>query len=115
MGTMLKNIANALSITATGAQAAILNNVSPFLGGQGRNAILNVQAAPAGGGVIQILGNDTGGDETAPANDDPNWTVRYTINAASPLQQEIQLPLWLQVNVSTVGTGTFTADLQGIQ
>ena len=114
MATKLLALANALSITATGAQAAILVNTSPFLGGQSHNAVLDIDGVPAGGGVIAIQGssNDI---HNPPGTSDPSWTTIATINASSPLEQEINLPQWIRVNITTIGTGTFTARLNGIQ
>ncbi len=94
---------------------AILLDVSPFEGGRNRNAFLNLQAAPAGGGVIGIYGTDLPAGGPPPALNDPSWALLYTINASSPLKQEIQLPVWIQANVTTLGTGSVTATLEGIQ
>lgn len=113
--TMLLTIANAVSLTATGKQTPQLLEVSPFEGGRNRNAFLNLLAAPAGGGVVQIMGTDLPAGGPAPATTDASWAVLYTINGSSPLRQEVQLPVWIMINVSTTGTGTFTANLEGIQ
>lgn len=92
-----------------------LLDVSPFEGGRNRNAFLNLAAVPAGGGVIGIYGTDLPAGGPTPSPTDPSWTLLYTLNSSSPLKQEIQLPVWLQANVTTVGTGTTTAQLEGIQ
>jgi hypothetical protein len=114
--TNLINIANALSITATGQQAGQLLQVSPFEGGRNRNAWLTLAAAVGGAGVVQIMGSDLPqGNPTPPPTNDPSWQVLYTLNSASPLRQEIQLPVWIAVNVQTAGTGTVTINLEGIK
>lgn len=89
--------------------------VSPFEGGRNRNAFLNLAAAPAGGGVIGVYGSNLAAGGPAPLANDPSFALLYTLNASSPLRQEVQLPVWIQLNVSTVGTGTLTATLEGIQ
>lgn len=111
---MLLSLAAALDITATGAQAGKLLNTTPFVGGRGRSAILGLQAAIAGGGVVKIQGNPAD-IHTTPAANDPGWVDVVTLNAASPLQQEIELPQWIRVNVTNVGTGTVTIGLEGVQ
>lgn len=115
MGTMTLNIANALDITATGKQSPILCDVSPFEGGRNRNTWLQLAAAVGGSGVIQILGTDLPAGGPTPSETDASWAVLYTLNSASPLRQEIELPVWLMLNVQTAGTGTLTANLEGIQ
>jgi hypothetical protein len=107
-------LATALDITATGAQDAILCNTSPFAGGQGKNAFLVSSAAIGGSGVVKVQGNPTAGP-AAPADDDANWADIVSLTSASPLRQEIEVPLWIRVNVTTAGTGTATLDLEGVQ
>lgn len=107
-------LATALDITATGPQAPILCNKSPFAGGQGKNAFLTSKAAIGGAGVVKVQGNPTAGP-TAPADNDANWTDIVSLDAASALRQEIELPLWIRVNVVTAGTGTATLSLEGVQ
>jgi hypothetical protein len=92
----------------------ILLQVSPFAGGRNRNAFLNLPTLPTTG-AVQILGTDLPAGGPPPALNDPSWAVIATINSSSPAKQEIQLPVWMQLNVSTVGTGTLTATLEGIQ
>lgn len=107
----IKSLAAALDITALGAQAGIRLNKTPFLGGSGGSAILDIQAAPAGGGVIAIQGSNLV-QEAVPASGDASWATIATINAAAPLRQEIELPAFIRTNVTTVGTGTLTANLE---
>ena len=112
--TMLKALATNLPITATGQQPGIALTVSPFLGGRNHNALLRLENAIAGGGVISIDGSGLI-QPTAPANADASWASIVVLNAASPIEQEIQLPYWIRVNITTLGTGTVSIDLQGIQ
>jgi hypothetical protein len=59
MAKMLLPLATALDLTAVAAGAGIHCNVSPFLGGQGHNALLINNAAIGGSGVAKIQGNDS--------------------------------------------------------
>lgn len=113
--TMLKTLANALSITGVAIQAGIALNESPFLGGAGRNAILALDAPVGGAGVILVQGHAGLPGKTLPASGDAGWTTIVTLNAASPLEQEIALPLYIRTNISVLGTGTITAKLKGVQ
>jgi hypothetical protein len=45
----------------------------------------------------------------------PAGTTSSHLIAASPLEQEIVLPVWIRVNVTTAGTGTANIQLEGIQ
>jgi len=113
--TMLKNLANAVVLTGTAIGPGVLCNVSPFLGGQGHNAILRLEAAPGGAAVVKLQGNPAAGS-TAPASGDAGWyDIVATINAASPLEQEVTLDRWMRYNITTLGTGTLTADFIGVQ
>ncbi|NII54395.1 hypothetical protein [Luteibacter sp. SG786] len=107
-------LATALDITATGIGAGIRCNKTPFLGGQGRNALLINNAAVGGSGVVKIQGNPSN-SATAPASGDSGWTDIVSLTATSPLEQEIVLPNWIRVNVTTLGTGTVTIMLEGVQ
>jgi hypothetical protein len=112
--TMIFQLANAQSITATGVTATYLMNKTPFCGGASRNAILQLQGAVGGSGVINLEGNNAS-DYAQPAANDPGWATVVSLTSASPLTQEILLPKWLRVNVATAGTGTITANLEGVQ
>lgn len=114
MPTMLLSLMSAVSLTALAKGPATLLNVTPFEGGRRRNAILDMDAAPAGGGVITIEGS-TNDIHTTPGASDPSWTTVATLNASSPLEQEIQLPQWIRYNITTVGTGTANVRLNGVQ
>jgi hypothetical protein len=112
--TMLFNLANGLSTGTVAIQAPKLLNVTPFLGGQGHNAILQLQAAPAAGATVLIQGNPSNAHTTPPDND-PGWTTIATLTSTSPLQQEITLPQWIRTNVTVLTAGTLTANLEGVQ
>lgn len=112
--TMILTIASAQSISATGPTVPVRCNKSPFLGGQNHNALLINNAAVGGSGVIKIQGNPLVQD-AAPADNDAGWVDIATLNAASPLEQEILLPSWIRANVTTAGTGNATIALEGVQ
>lgn len=114
MATMLKSLAAAVDITATAIGPGVRCNVSPFQGGQNHNAILRSQAAVGGSGVVKIQGNPSI-SATAPANNDAGWADIVSLVAASPLEQEILLPSWIRYNITTLGTGTVTIVLEGVQ
>lgn len=112
---MLKTLAAALDITVTGAKTPVALIETPFLGGQGRSAILRFLGAVGGAGVLKIQGSNALGN-VAPASGDASWfDIIAAFNAASALEQEIELPRFLRINVGTAGTGTVTALLEGIQ
>jgi hypothetical protein len=104
--TMLKSLGAAIDMTATGALAAVKLGETPFF--PGANAILRLSAPVGGSGAIQVQGSDT---ETG------TYTTLVTVNAASGTDIEIaNLPLWIRLNKSVVGTGTIaTAKLEGVQ
>lgn len=118
---MLLTLANALSITAlTPAAPTISLNETPFLGGQGRSAMLLNNQPVGGAGVVSIQGNpgvvgSDGMTVTAPVYASAGWTDVAVLVAASPLQQEIEMPRYIRVNVTTIGTGTVTIALEGVQ
>lgn len=112
---MLKTLAAALSITGTAIQAGIKLNESPFLGGQGRNGIVTLDAPIGGAGVVKIQGHNGDATKGIPASGDAGWTDILSLTAASPLEQEIALPLFIRTNITTLGTGTVTIKLKGVQ
>ncbi len=114
MGTMLFPIATAMSITATGKGTPIHCKVSPFQGGQNHNALLINNTPIAGGGVIVIEGNPLEG-AVAPGASDAAWYTIATLNATSVNEQEILIPNWIRTNITTLGTGTVTIALEGVQ
>lgn len=114
MAKMILPLATAVDLTAVAAGAGVRCNVSPFLGGQGHNALLINNAAIGGSGVLKIQGNDSA-SATAPAAGDAGWYDIVSLVAATPLEQEITLSNWMRANVTTAGTGTATVILEGIQ
>jgi hypothetical protein len=114
MAKMILPLATAVDLTAVAAGAGVRCNVSPFLGGQGHNALLINNAAIGGSGVLKIQGNDSA-SSTAPITADAGWYDIVSLVAATALEQEIVLPNWIRANVTTAGTGTATVILEGIQ
>lgn len=108
----IKNLGGLIPFNATSDESGYTNavpvrlNVSPFIGGRGREAILNVSAAPGGTAVVKVQGHPSL-DSSAPSNTDEDWADIVTLTATSPrLRQEIELPSWIRVIVETAGTGT---------
>lgn len=114
MPNLLK-IASGLSLTATGASTAYRLAQTPLLGGEGREGKLTLDTAVGGSGVVAVQGHPST-SATAPASGDAGWTTILTLNSSSSLFQEIlDLPKWIRLNVTTAGTGTLTATLEGVQ
>lgn len=111
---MYKKLATALDITATGAKTPVALTATPFLGGQGRSGLLSLQAAVGGSGSIKVQGNDSV-EATVPAEADAGWYDIVTLTSASQLEQEIEFPRYIRLNVATAGTGTLSATLHGTQ
>lgn len=110
------NIASALSMTATGPTAGVRLGKTPLLGGYGREGKLSLSNAVGGAGVVAVQGHPSTNKTTAPDSADAGWTTIATLNSASPLQSELpDLPNWIRLNVTTAGTGTLTATLEGVQ
>jgi len=104
--TMLKNLPN-VDMTAVAAQAAVKLGETPFF--PGGNCILNLDEPIGGAGVLLVEGS---------ADGSTNWSTLATLNAATtaPLHVEISPnPLWIRTRVTTVGTGTLSPTLEGIQ
>lgn len=120
---MTKRLANAVTVTATAIQAGKSFNESPLLGGGGsggtaggaRNALLNIQNGPLGGAAVVLVQGHDSTDSVAPASGDAGWYTLATLNAASPAEQEIEIAPWMRTNVTTLGTGTMTIDVVGVQ
>lgn len=111
--SQLLTIVDALDITATGAGEPVRLNVTPFAGGFGREALMHLPAAVGGSGEVDIEGHWSPSSEE-PADDDDGWEAIVTLDASSPLLQELSdLPAWIRANVTTAGTGTLTVVLEG--
>lgn len=104
--TMLKSLGTAIDMTATGALTGVELGATPFF--PGGNAILRLSSAIGGAGVISVQGSDTAAG---------TFTTLQTINAASGTDVEIlNLPKFIRLNKTTVGTGTIAAaNLEGVQ
>lgn len=112
--SMLLALATGLSITGTGAQAAILLNQTPFVGGRKRTAMVDIQTPIGGAGVVKLQGHDAD-IHTTPATGDANWYDIVSLTATSNTPQEITLPNWIRTNVTTAGTGVANIALEGVQ
>ena len=107
--TMLK-VLPAVDFTAVAAQAAVELGETPFQ--VGGNALLYFPAAIGGAGVITLEGSPDG--KTSPST----YTTIRTLNAAQTAGLWVELtdlPAYIRMNVTTVGTGTFTPTLHGVQ
>lgn len=103
--TMLKSLGAAIDLTVVAAQNPVELGETPFF--PGGNAILHLSEPVGGAGVVQVQGSDT---ETG------TFTTLQSITAASGQLVEIaNLPKWIRLNVSTAGTGTPDATLEGVQ
>lgn len=111
MATM-KNLCSALSTAATGAQAGIRLNTTPFKGGMGREAILALNAAVPAGVTVLIQGHPSPLKDV-PATGDAAWTTLATLTSTTKLRQELsELPYWIRVNISVASAGSVTIDLE---
>jgi hypothetical protein len=106
--------ASAPTTALGGGSGILLLATSPFEGGMDRNAFLEIETLPTTG-TITLYGTDLAAGGPTPSPTDPSWASIGTITSASVQLQEIQLPVWLMANVTTIGTGTCTATLRGIQ
>lgn len=104
--SMLKTLGTAIDMTATGALAAVELGATPFF--PGANAILRLSAPIGGAGVITLQGSVDGTTD---------WYTVRTLNAAAGANVEVEnLPPFIRINKTTVGTGTIaSAVLEGVQ
>ncbi len=103
--TMLK-VLPAVDFTAVAAQAAVELGETPFQ--VGGNALLYFPAAIGGAGVVTLEGSPNGTD----------WTTIRTLNAAQTAARWVELtdlPMYLRTSVTTIGTGSATPSLHGVQ
>lgn len=109
------SLAQAVSTAATATGTGVALNTTPFLGGQGHEAILNI-VAPAASVTVKIQGNPAANYAGAPvpAAGDAGWVDIVSLTSASPLQQEIKLPNWIRYNITGAAAGTFSANLEGV-
>lgn len=102
--TMIRALAPVV-LTATGPLAAVELGETPFF--PGANAILHLSAPIGGDGVVTVEGSDDEGttwEEIRTADADSG-----TVIEVSPLYKQVRL------NVTTAGTGTVSAALEGVQ
>ena len=111
---MLKTLTAVVTDVANGTPEKL--NVSPFMGGQGRNAILNVPTLPLTSTVL-LQGHPATATGAAPAGDSTGWATITTITSASARVQEIALPLWVRYRTSVLDADgpDVLLHLEGIQ
>jgi hypothetical protein len=110
--TMLKTIAT-VAIGTVDISPAVEMNESPFLGGQGHNAILRQSAAIGGAGSVKVQGSN---EIDEPAEGDASWTDIVTLTATTVPAQEIELYRWMRINVAVAGTAANTTFVvEGVQ
>lgn len=114
-------MSNTLKLTADVTAQAILTpvalNTTPLLGGAGREAILRIPVLPLTG-VFSIEGAPTDPDTgTVPIEASTTWAEIVEIDASSEQIQEIELPDWIRINVTTAdGDGPdVLCYLEGVQ
>lgn len=83
-------------------------NVSPVLGGLGRNGFANIMTPAAG---VMLIGNNLPGDVAPPSND-PNWFTVLTMATTSNPRQEITLPRWIARGAAG---GSASITIEGVQ
>lgn len=92
------------TITAVVTAADILGveelSTTPFSGGHGRKAILNVPTLPLTG-VIELQGHPVTADGLAPAEASTGWALIAEIDSTSVHMQEIELPVWIRYEITT--------------
>lgn len=109
--SMLKQLYKG-AVNADETIGPIRMNPSPFMGGEGRNAILALEAPIPASGSIVVQGHE-GPD--LPASNSPEWTTIVTLSPTSDRRTEIALPAWIRLNVGATGTGNVRITLEGVQ
>ena len=113
---MILPIGSAVNLASVAAGAATALNKTPFLGGQGHEAIQNFSGGTLGTVKIQGHGAANGSADSAPAAGDAGWYDVATLTPATIFPYEIaDLPSWIRVNVTGAGTGTGNFVLEGVQ
>ena len=114
MSNILKLTAD---VTAVDILTPVALNTTPLLGGAGREAILDIPVLPLTG-VFSIEGAPTDPDTgTVPIEGSALWTEIVEIDASSDQKQQIELPDWIRINVTTAdGDGPdVPCYLEGVQ
>jgi hypothetical protein len=75
-------------------------DTSPFMGGQGRKAILNIPVLPLTS-VIELQGHPITEDGLEPAEASTSWATIATLNSSSEQVQEIELPQYIRYEITT--------------
>ncbi len=116
--SMLKILASAVALTGTAIGAAISCLDTPFLGGSGRKGVIEIDDHPGGAAVVKWQGHNGLADKSVPASGDAGWFdlegTPWT-TATSKLAIEVVIPVYIRYNITTLGTGTLTARLRGVQ
>jgi hypothetical protein len=112
-------LASAVALTGTAIGAAIACDRTPWgPGSAGRNGTIEIDDHPGGAAVVKWQGHDGLADKSTPASGDAGW---YDLEgtpwttATSKLAIEIAVPRFIRYNITTLGTGTLTARLRGVQ
>jgi len=107
-------------ITAVVTAADILGveklDTSPFMGGQGRKALLHIPVLPITS-VLSLQGHGPTSDGLEPAEASTGWSSIVGLTSASVQLQEIELPQWIRYEVTTadVDGPNVPLILEGIQ
>jgi hypothetical protein len=116
--TMLKTLATAIALTGTAIGPAIDCGPTPFMGGAGRNGVIELDDHPGGAAVIKWQGHPGLASKAVPASGDAGWYdlvgTPWT-TATTPLRIEVAIPRYIRYNITTLGTGTLNAVLRGTQ
>jgi hypothetical protein len=91
-------------------------NVSPFMGGQGRKAILTVTDLPITSTVL-LQGHPVTADGAVPGDASTDWATIVTLTSTSPKVQEVELPLWVRYRTSVLDADgpDVRLNLEGVQ
>lgn len=101
-----------IAVPATvSAGAAVALDVTPLLGGQGREGLLFGPSGGLGDAVVQLQGATLGADGAAGA-----YTTLLTLNAATTFPVEVpDLPDFIRANVTTAPAAATELTLEGVQ
>ena len=116
MSTLL---ASAVILTGTAIGPAIPCFQSPTgAGGAGRAGSIQIDDHPIGAAVVKWQGHPGLASKATPASGDAGWYdlagTPWT-NSTSPLRIPVDIPAFIRYNITTLGTGSLTARLLGVQ
>lgn len=107
----MPNIKKIVVPATVSAGAAVALDVTPLLGGQGREGLLYGPAGGLGTGVVQLQGAPKKPDGTA-----DTYTTLMTLNSATTFPVEIpDLPNFIRANVTTAPAAATELTLEGVQ